>query len=159
MLSSSISVSRRIDWRRFSEKPLAAEVGDQCASLGVGEHATRLLLEHDWLVQRTRNGGFEKLVVWNAAPQEEREPRGELEIRNAMRLSFHHPRRLALEPKHETWIDEHSREPLLDAGIESTILAACFVKAGKRLHISVGHRLMERSTRNGCENLLRACRF
>ena len=81
----------------------------------VAHHATRLLLEHGWLVQRTSNGGFEKLVVWNAAPQEERQPRGELHVGDAIRRIRRRALRLTLEPEQEVRADEDAADRELES--------------------------------------------
>ena len=91
--------------------------------LGIGQHAAGLLLEHSRLVQLALDRHVEQRIVGNAAPQEEREPRREFEIADAIRLALDGVRRLALEAEHEPRIDEHTRETLFDAGIEPTGLS------------------------------------
>ena len=62
-------------------QPLAGEVLDERVRLRIGQHAPHLLLEHRRLLQLAPRRRVEQLVVRNAAPQEERQPRRQLEVR------------------------------------------------------------------------------
>ena len=64
---------------------LLGEVRDQRVRPRVGEHAPHLLLEHASAAQPPLRRDGDQLVVRNAAPQEERQPRRELEIGDAVR--------------------------------------------------------------------------
>ncbi len=61
-------------------EPLAAEVFDQSARFGIEQHAVDLRVENFGIAEAVLRGELEELVVGQAAPQEIREARGELEI-------------------------------------------------------------------------------
>ena len=62
-----------------------------------------------------RRRHVEQLVVRDAAPQEERQPRRQLEIAEPVRGARRDVGRLALEAEEELRIDEHARQRALDA--------------------------------------------
>ena len=69
------------------EEPLLGEVVDEGGRPRVGEHAAHLAVEHVGLAQLAADGGVEQLVVGDAAPQEERQARRELEVADRVRLA------------------------------------------------------------------------
>ena len=99
IVSKSSSVSRRndaaqvvVEVRRFGLngrqlakiEPLAGEILDERVGLAVGEHPLHLLLQRRRVAQPALGRQVEQLVVRNAAPQEEREARGELDVADAI---------------------------------------------------------------------------
>ena len=80
----------RGDFQVAQLQPLAGEVLDQRLRLGVGQHPLDLPLEVVALAQRAAPGQREQLVVGHAAPQEVRQPRGQLvvvERANGLRIA------------------------------------------------------------------------
>jgi hypothetical protein len=67
---------------------------------------------------------LEQLIVRDAAPEEKGQPRGELEVAHAERLSGRDVRRLRLELKHEPWTHEQPRQGVLNAGVEVAVAPA-----------------------------------
>ena len=65
-------------------QPLAGEVAAQGARALVLEHAPDLLFEHGRILQLAGRRDRQQLIVGNAAPDEERQPRRELEIADAI---------------------------------------------------------------------------
>src|SRR5262245_7910122 len=61
-------------------EPLACEVGHEALRLRVGQHSTDLTFERGRLPQPALRGHFEQFIVGDAAPEEEREARRQLEI-------------------------------------------------------------------------------
>jgi len=61
-------------------EPLSAEVVDKRPGAGVGEHPRDLRLQHPLATQLVPLGQTEQRIVGQAAPQEERQPGGELRI-------------------------------------------------------------------------------
>ena len=137
MLSKKSSVSRRKAWRSVSsksgkdalhrndglevaqEQPLAGEVGDERVGAPVGEHPPHLRAEHRGLAQLASLGGRQQLIVGNAAPQKERQPRRELEVADAIRRSGRGVRRIALDAEQELGADEQAPYRALDARVEA----------------------------------------
>jgi hypothetical protein len=54
-------------------QPLARKVRDQRIRTTVGQHPLHLLFQHRRLVQRPADGQAEQFLVWNAAPEKERQ--------------------------------------------------------------------------------------
>jgi hypothetical protein len=57
----------------YTLQPLAGKVFDQCLRSSVGQHPPNLAFQHGRVSQLSLDGDVEKLVVGNAAPQEERQ--------------------------------------------------------------------------------------
>ena len=78
----------RLDGLEVSQvEPLAGEVRHQRFGARIVEHAPHLLLEHRRVLQPALLGQVEQLLVRNAAPQEERQPRRELDVADAVRAA------------------------------------------------------------------------
>ncbi len=71
------------------------------------------------VLQSSARRGVEQLVVRDAAPEEERQPRGELEIGQPVRGTSGDARGIALGAEEEVGIDQNPLERELDAGIEA----------------------------------------
>ena len=69
------------------EQPLRREVRDEGPGPLVGDHPAHLLIEDRRLLQLALLGQLQQLVVGHAAPEEERQPRREREIVDAVRPS------------------------------------------------------------------------
>ena len=67
-------------------EPLIGEVVDERARTRVGQHAPDLLVEHRGVAKLVLRGEVQQLIVRNAAPQEERQPRGQVEVADRGRL-------------------------------------------------------------------------
>ena len=98
MLANSSSVSRRNPCRRPSSnsgnsirsgldalqvpqlQPLAGEVGDQRLGARIGQHPAHLRRVHARVAQPALLRQAQQLVVRNAAPEEERQPRRQLQV-------------------------------------------------------------------------------
>ena len=65
-------------------QPLPGEVGGEGLGARVGQHPPRLPLEHRRLVQACPSRQVQQLVVGDAAPEEERQTRGEREVADAV---------------------------------------------------------------------------
>ena len=78
---------RRARRRRslLSSSHWLAKLSTSACERGSREHAPHLLLEHGRIAQRSAHRRVQQLVVRNAAPQEERQPRREVEIAEAIR--------------------------------------------------------------------------
>ena len=72
---------RSFHLREFPQaEPLPREVGNQSLGLRIREHAPRLLIEYLGIAELTLRGDIQEFVVGNAAPQEKRQPRSQLDI-------------------------------------------------------------------------------
>ena len=124
-------------------QPLRREVGDERARTAVDEHPLHLPLEHGGLVEFARDCRVEQLVVGDAAPEEERQPRRELEIRDAVWRVRREPGRILLHAEQELRTHQDARQRHLDAGVESVgrrFGARLLVQIERTLYVAVGDR-------------------
>ena len=78
------------------QQPLAGEVADERLGARVGQHAAHLLFERRRILERAALRRREQLVVRDAAPEEERQPRRQLVVTEAERRARRDARRLAV---------------------------------------------------------------
>ncbi len=97
-----------------------------------------------------------QLVVWNAAPEKERQPRGQVEIADAIGRTRSHACRLAFDAKQKAGSREDALESALDTGIETTLAAAGSVKTEQRGEVGVAHRTPIGARRERRQDLFRA---
>ena len=141
-------------------EPLGREaVGQRAPRAGLGQHAAHLGLEHRRLLQRSRDRRVEQLLVGDAPPEEEREPRRELEVAHRIGDARLDPRRRVLDAEHELGIGEQELERGLDARLEPALAASRLVEASQQAHVAVRHRAPVRAPRQVGEDLLGAPRL
>ena len=88
----------------------------------IGQHAPHLPLQH----RAARAAGpapasVDQLIVRDAAPQEERQPRCELEVADAIRRPGGHADGSRSAAKDELRIGQNAAKPELDAGLEGSL--------------------------------------
>ena len=116
-------------------QPLAEEVVDQrSARARIGEHASHLLIEHAGLAQLARDREVEQLVVRNAAPQEERQTRGELDVGETIRGSGSDFAGIGLDAEQKIRADQQTLERRADAVVEISARRT-LIEAHQRLDI------------------------
>ena len=98
----------------------------------------------------------QQFLVRDAAPEEERQARRQLEIAEAMRAARRDVRGIALDAKHESRAREDGLQGCLDARLERPLAPALIVETDERLQVGVGHRPPIRAAGQGAENLLGA---
>ena len=98
-----------------------AKLLDQRLRTRVGEHPLHLLLEHGRLVQRLLLRHVQELVIRDAAPQEERQARRQLEIGDAIRRIRRRALRLTLEAEQELRAHEDAANRQLEARLEAAL--------------------------------------
>src|SRR5207244_13098328 len=93
-------------------EPLAREVARQRIRERIGEHPRHLVFEYGRIVKRLLLRDAQELVIWDAAPQEERQTRSQLHVGNAIR----HIKRLGLRltPETEQTVLTHEDAAQLD---------------------------------------------
>ena len=101
-------------------QPLPGEVVDQRLRLRIGEHALDLRLHDLGLLKCLLHRQVDELVIGNAAPQEERQPRRKIEVAHPVRLRVAGSR-LALNPEQELRADEDAANRHLDARVEPVL--------------------------------------
>ena len=107
-------------------QPLGGEVVDERArGARVGQHAPHLLLERRRLRQLAALRGVEQRIVGDAVPEEERQARRELEIRQAIRSAF---RAITIDAQQEVGIDQHALERELNPGVKAAAFTSSLRK-------------------------------
>ena len=158
MLSKNSSVSCSKACRRLSSKwnsssgarleprhvadvqPLAGEVVDQRLRARVGQHPLHLPLQHVRVAQLPRDGQIQQLVVRDAAPEEEREARGQLQVGYGVGRTGLDRGRLVLEPEQEARADQDAAHGQLDTCLEAAPCRPVAVQAERDPEVGVGHR-------------------
>src|SRR5688572_23438549 len=102
-------------------QPLGGEAGREALRARIGEQAAHLLLEDVGLVEFAALGQVEKLVVGNAAPEEERKTRREIEVADSVSGLRGDAGRILLDEKQELRIDEDAAQGCRDACFEVSL--------------------------------------
>ena len=97
----------------------SGEVGHQALRARVGQHAKDLPFEHLGLAQLATLGQVEQLVVGDAAPEKERQPRGELDIRDSVGGLRRDAGRVCLDPEEELRVDQDGAQGHFDSRVET----------------------------------------
>ena len=101
----------------------------------------------------------DQLVVRQAPPEEEREPRGELEIAQAIGGGARGAGRLALDAQQELGRRQQCLDRPFDARLEVAGRASFLVDRDQRLDVGIGHRAAIRALRERAEDLSRTGLF
>ena len=83
-------------WDIAQEQPLAGEVLHQRLRARIGQHAPDLALQNGRVAELAALGNGEQLVVGNAAPQEERQARRQLDVADPANAPGSRTRRIEL---------------------------------------------------------------
>ena len=118
----------------------AAKLVDQRSRARVGQHPPHLPLEHRRLVQLAARRHVEQLVVRDAAPEEERQPRRQLEIADAIRRVRRDAGRILLDAEQELRAHQHGGQRHLDAASKSSVRARLPIELERPVQVGVGHR-------------------
>ena len=78
----------------------------------------------------------EQLVVRNAAPQEERQARGEFQVADAIGGIRRDAGRILLDAEQELRTHQHRAQRHLDAGVETALRPGVFVELQRNLQIA-----------------------
>ena len=124
-------------------QPLRGEVADERVDgAGIRQHAPNLLLEDRRLRQLVPFCERQQLIVGDAAPEEERQSRRDLQITQTVHADGVSPKRFArrrIHAKQKVGIDQEPFECELNAAVEcSAVLEAAVEECNERLRIR-GH--------------------
>ncbi len=84
-------------------------------------------------------GNAKQLVVGNAAPEEEGQPRCKLDVADPVDRSRSSVRRLNLRAEEELGRDENLLQRQSDAGLEAAIRSALFIECEQLRHVVGAH--------------------
>ena len=121
-------------------EPLPREVLDQARRALVGEQAPDLRLQDVGLAQLAGHRHVPQLVVRDTAPQEEREPGRQLQIRQSIVGAGVHVRRVAHHAEQELRTHQEPPQGQLDARLEAAFVAPLVVEAQEHVDVAVGNR-------------------
>ena len=135
-------------------QPLADEVVGQGPGAVVGQHPAHLPPELSGVGQRAARRRVEQLVVGHAAPEEERQPRRQLEVGDAVVAAGRGRgvRRIGLDPEQELGAHQQLLQRALDAGLEAAGLAPRRVGDAQDPEVGVVDRPAPRPPGQGREN-------
>ena len=105
-------------------QPLPAEVVDEGLHLRVGQHSGDLAGQHVRLPELAPLGQSEELVVRDAAPEKEGQPRCQVDVREAVHRAGRRVLRGERRPEEEAGRDEHAAERHLDPVFEPCAVTA-----------------------------------
>ena len=137
-------------------QPLADEVVHEAAGAPVDQHPPHLGGQHVRIAQPSARPQVDQLVVRQAPPKEERQPRRQLQIAQRMDLAGLRVHRPGLDSEQELRHREQRFQPALDARLEVALRAALAVRLEQRLDLRPGDRPAVRAARQRSENLARA---
>ena len=121
-------------------QPLPGEVLNQRGGPAIGQHPPGLGLKHRRLVQGSRDGHVEELVVRNATPEEERQPRGQFEITDTIRCPGCNILWIAFDAKQKLRTRQQSPYPEFDTCLEPTVGLPLVVEAEQHVEVALRHR-------------------
>src|SRR5260221_1104615 len=102
-------------------EPLPGEIGNQRFRARIVEHAAHLTLQHCRILQLALFSQVQQQRVRDTAPEEEREPRRQFEIIDAVKAGA--PGRIVLDPEQEIRGDDQRPQRLFDTVFEGSLLA------------------------------------
>ena len=127
-------------------EPAQREARDERLGARIGEHALDLRFDDVGSPRSPAAASFKQLLVGPAAPEEERQARGELEVVERERLAG-----IALGRRdraiQEIRAREHGRHEVLDADVEAARRAAVLVERHQPLEVAGVHGPAERARR------------
>ena len=174
MLSKNSSVSRRVRLRQLvveageqqrvgvdlldvlQPQPLRGKARRHRFGARIGEHPPDLLLEGRRRVQRVGGRQLDQLGVRHRVPDEERQPRRQVDVADPVGLPGLGQRRRALEAEHELRAGQQRLQRRLDAGLEVVALASLAVELHQRFDVFVVRRPAVGLAGEAGQNLARA---
>ena len=121
-------------------QPLPREVAGEVERARVGEHPARLPLELGGVAQLAAYRRVEQLVVGQAAPEEERQPRRQLQVADVVRGDGPAAVGIELDPEQELRVDENRAQRAAYAGVEVAARPALPVERHRAVEVRVRHR-------------------
>ncbi len=107
-------------------QPLTGEIVDQGIGAFVRDHAAHLRGQHARLAQSAGRGQIQQRLVRDAAPEEERQARGELQVADWLCRTRPGAGRIAFDSIQERRARQNARDAGADAGVEvAAVLPRC----------------------------------
>ncbi len=144
-------------------EPLPREVLDHRLGARVGQHPLHLSLERGGIPELAALRRREQHIVRDAAPQEEGEPRGDVEIRQRVDRAGLQIGRLGFEPEDERRAAQHEPQRELDAAFEVAVPPLVVVEREQPVELgcvegpAISEAAEPRQDRAGARALLGGC--
>ena len=122
----------------------------------MGKHSPDLRFQDTWSPELSARRDIEQLIIRDAAPQEERQPGGQLEIADQVDGIRWGSRGIAFDAEQELRRHQESRQRLLDAALEAPLTSTGPVEPQQRLDVRLGDRPAIGPTGERRQDLLRA---
>src|SRR5207247_5346097 len=156
-----VEVRKRLGIRRHvphvpQEEPLPGEVVHERAGAVVGEEPAHLLLQHLRMPQLASDRDVEQFVVRNAAPDEEGQARGQLDVAEPIRDGGRGLWRILFDSEQEVDRDQNPSKRRLDAALEAALSPSRVIEREKRLNLVVAQRPAVCTASEPLENARRA---
>ncbi len=136
--------------RKYSHWP--AKLLTRASALGSGEHALNFCGQYGPVPQPALLRDAQQVIVRNAAPEEERQPRGELDIADAMDRTCGDTGGIPFSAEHELRARQYGAQRRLDALLEVTFTARGSVEGKQAFDIDRRGLPAIRAARQGCDN-------
>ncbi len=140
-------------------QPLPGETRAEHVRPGIGEHARDLLLELRRTRQAARFGHAHQLGIRARGPQEERQPRGEVDVAERVGLSGAVRERRLLEAEHEARAGQDALEGHAHPFFEPAVGQASLVERHQRVDVALTGAAAERLRRQRGDDAVRAPRL
>ena len=133
-------------------QPLPGEIGHEGVRTAILQHPANLPFEHRRIAQPAAGRKVQQVVVRNAAPQEEGEPRRQFDIADAVDGTRCGLGRVLLRAKQELGRGQQRLYGLLNAGLEVAAFSAGAVELHQRLDVVARDRPSKRPAREHGQN-------
>ena len=134
-------------------QPLGREPGSQGGRARIGQHAPHLRFQGFVAAQRTFPRQRHELVVGRRPPEEEGQPRGQVDIVDSERLARLDAGRRLLHAEHEVRARQDGRQGGADARLEAALVLAGAVEGHERGHVALEQRPAVRLARQPGEDV------
>ena len=144
---------RRSRFQVAHVQPLAEEIADKGGRPGIGQHPAHLLRPHRGIVQLAAGGQVKKLVVGYAAPEEEGQPRSQLEVTDRVYGSRFDRCGWPFGTVEKLQVSQDAVQPPPNAGLEVPAIPTFVVEAQERPNVRLDERAAIRAAGDGGQNV------
>ena len=134
-------------------QPLTAEVADKGIGLRVGNHPAHFTLEHRRIAKLTLRRQIHQRIVRDAAPEEKRQSRRQLDIGHVLKRARLRGRAVLFDAEHKRRAGKQPAQRHLDAAVEISLGSACAIEGEQATRVALRHRPPIRLARQRRENL------
>ena len=126
--------------QRSQTEPLSGEILDQFLRARVRQHPFHLLLEHVGLFQFSLSGKVDQFLVWEIAPQKERQARRQLEVADPISFAWFNTGGRGLRPEDKFRVRQNELKRFFDTVLEIAGLPADVIEIHECAEVGLGER-------------------